>query len=102
MRRLGRREIPRLLEPLAHVEQVGGQIRTTNVDAEPFDQTTAFDDGTAGLPQGTPFTGARLGPSLCREVEYAGLGLDLAHGSSLRRAVRSGIGRRPHQGAGFY
>jgi hypothetical protein len=102
MRRLGRREISRLLEPLAHVEQVGGQIRTTNVDAEPLDQTTAFDGGTAGLPQSTPFTGTQLGPSLCREVEYTSLGSDLAHGSSLRRAVRSDIGRRPHQDAGFY
>jgi len=60
VRDFGLGQIPRLLETLARLKQVRGQIRAPHVDAEAFDETTSRGDGSAGLPEGTPLAYARL------------------------------------------
>ena len=83
MRCLGRGHVSRLLETTARLEQVLGQIASGQVDTKTFEQATAVDDGTAGLPERTTFARARLVLTLRREAKRAALGLDLVHDSSL-------------------
>src|SRR6266516_3512369 len=101
MRRLGLGEISGVLEPLARLEQVRGQIGPANVDAEALDEAIAFDGGAAGLPKRAPLARAQLGAILSDEAERAGLGFDLAHGVSLRAVNRSGIGPATDLGCGL-
>jgi hypothetical protein len=88
MRSLDLGQIPCLIEALARLEQVRGQIGSAEVDAKTLDQAAALDDSPAGFPERTPLTRARLGLSLGRESERALLGINLAHAWSLD-------GRRP-------
>ena len=94
MRSLDLGQIPCLIEALARLEQVRGQIRPADVDAKTFDQAATLDDSPTGFPERTPLTRARLGLSLSRETERALLGINLAHAWSLdcRRPLNIGPG----------
>jgi hypothetical protein len=89
MGRLGLGHVSDLVEALARLEQVARQTGSADIDSETVDEATAFDDGAAGLPEGTAFARAGLLPSLSGEAKRAVLGFDPAHVTSVC-----------HQGAG--
>jgi len=60
MRSFGLGQILGLLEPIAHIEQVFGQIGPADVDAEAVDDATAFSNGAAGLPERAALAGTGL------------------------------------------
>jgi len=102
MRSLGFGQVPCLIETLACLEQVRGQIGPADVDAKTFDQATTLNDSTAGFPERTLLTRARLGLSLGRESKRALLGVNLAHAWSLDRLRTLNIGPGTDLIAGFY
>ena len=53
VRLLGLGQISRSLNALERLEQVRRQIRVSGADAEAFDETVAFDDCPARLPERT-------------------------------------------------
>jgi len=67
MRSLGLGQVPSLIEALACLEQVRGQIGPADVDAEAFDQAMTLEDGAAWFPKGTTLAWARFGRTLCGE-----------------------------------
>ena len=45
--------IPHLLEVLSHFEEVGGEARLAEIDAESLDDAAAVDECASRLPEGT-------------------------------------------------
>src|SRR2546427_1266131 len=90
---LGQRS--RLLQPLAHLEQICRQIDPADVDAEAVDQAARLDDGAPRLPERAALSRTRLGFSPSDEAEHAVRCFDPGHvfessafGSAGHRAVR--------------
>ena len=100
MRTLGLGQISCLLEALARLEQVRRQIGPANVDAKALDQTAAFDDRAARLPERAKFAPAGLDDAR-RKPQSAPLCLDLAHGCSVQPVWCAHIRAVPEFGCGL-
>ena len=83
MRRLGLGPIAGLLQTLTRFEQILRQIGLANVHAQPLDQTAAFDDRAARLPERALLARTGLADAR-RKPQTAPLWLDLAHGLSVQ------------------
>ncbi len=82
-RRVSLCQVSGTLDPVAGLEEVGGQIGPADVDREAVDDARAWHHGAAGLPEHAELTGAWLGLTLSGEPELAVTGFDLAHASSV-------------------
>ena len=102
MRRFGLAQVSRLVEALAHLEEVRGEIWAAGIDGESLDHAPAGDDCASLLPEAAQLAGASLATTVNGEPERAGWGLDLIHVLSLGRRYRRGIGPRADLRAGFY
>src|SRR5579884_3965172 len=91
---LGLVSIPCLVEPLSQLEQIAGEVRAVEVDAEALDDAASFDDCASGFPEGAALTGTRLVDALRGEAKRAGGRLLCVHGGSVRgrRIVFIGAG----------
>jgi hypothetical protein len=90
MRGLDLGSVSCLLETLTRLEEVLRQIGLANIHAEPLDQTAAFDDRPARLPEGAPLSRTGLDDA-CRKAQSAPLWLDLAHDLSVQPVRRADI-----------
>jgi hypothetical protein len=100
MRRLGLGQISCLLQALTRLDQVLRQIGPANVHAQPLDQTAAFDDRAARLPERAPLAGTGLDDAR-RKPQRAPLRLDLAHGFSVQPVLCAHIRALPEFGCGL-
>lgn len=80
MRLDGGLTIAGLLEALARLEEVGGNIRPTDIDCEPVDHAARLHDRSAGLPERGALAQAPLRLSVGGESEFAE-GLSVAAGT---------------------
>jgi hypothetical protein len=100
VRSLSLGQVSRLLEALARLEQVRGQIGPTEFHTKALDEAAAGYDGAAVLPECAPVAGARLDGSLglVKRAIHSGL----AHDSSFGRRDQPDIRACPSVAAGFY
>jgi hypothetical protein len=100
VRTLGLGQISSLLEALTRLEQVLRQIGPANVHAQPLDQTAAFDNRAARLPERTTFAPTGLDDAR-RKPQRAFFCLDLAHECSVEPVRCGHIRAVPEFGCGL-